>query len=181
MTRKKRRIKFLEKKDVDAIISSITGNEAQDVRDRAILEVLFSTGMRVSEALGVEIMQYKDLHDTGELSIVGKGGWSRPVYFSPSALRAVDMYLEKREDRDSRLFPLTPRSVQLMVKRRASGVGLRATPHTFRHSMATHALRSGANLRVVQELLGHQNLSNTAIYAGVTNRDLQEAHKKMFT
>jgi site-specific recombinase XerD len=173
MQRHKTRIKFLERSEVSIIIAST------DVpMQKALMHTLFSTGLRVSECLSLRREDFDDSVETKELSIVGKGGWQRVVFFSPDALAALRSYLNTRTDKDTRLFPITKRTAERIVHRAADRAGLEATPHTFRHSLATHLLRSGANMRVVQEMLGHRAISSTQVYAGCTNKDLLEAHKK---
>ena len=173
--RKKTRIKFLDREEIDRLIGSLT-----DLKEIALFQTLFSTGLRIKECISLARadLEHPDIEDTKELSIIGKGGWQRVVFFSPVALREIRAYLKSRTDSDPRLFPITTRTAERIVKARAKAVGLVATPHTFRHSLATHLLKSGANIRVVQEMLGHRALSSTMVYTGVANKDLLEAHKK---
>jgi site-specific recombinase XerD len=163
-------------------------NRKSGVRDRAILETLFSTGLRVSELTKLDI---EDINlETGEFSILGKGRKARIVYLSPSSIDWIRRYLNTRHDDYKPLFlrysgkhmalqdfegeslRLTPRSVQRLVKKYVlrSGIAVDATPHTLRHTFATGLLREGADLRSVQELLGHSNVSTTQIYTHVTNK-----------
>jgi site-specific recombinase XerD len=166
------------------------------VRDRAILETLFSTGLRVSELvkLNVEDVNLK----TGEFSVLGKGRKVRTVYLSPAAIKWLRRYLSTRKDDFSPLFlrysgkkmeagdfegeslRLTVRSVQRLIKKYVlkSGVAIDATPHTLRHTFATGLLREGADLRSVQELLGHSNVSTTQIYTHITSKQLKDVHKR---
>lgn len=173
--RRKTRIKFLERSEIDRLIASLT-----DLKEKALFQTLFSTGLRVKECVSLlrKDLEHPGIEDTKELSIIGKGGYQRVVFFSPVALREIRAYLKVRTDADPRLFPLTTRTAERIVKARAKAVGLVATPHTFRHSLATHLLRSGANIRVVQNILGHHSLSSTMVYTGCTNKDLLESHKK---
>lgn len=171
-------------------------NRKSGVRDRAILETLFSTGLRVSELTKLDIDTIN--LETGEFSVLGKGRKIRIVYLSPSSIDWIRRYLNTRHDEYKPLFlrysgkrmaqqdfdgdslRLTPRSVQRLVKKYVlrSGIAVDATPHTLRHTFATGLLREGADLRSVQELLGHANVSTTQIYTHVTNRQLRDVHKK---
>src|SRR3989338_1712889 len=173
----------------------------QGLRDKAVLETLFSTGLRVSElcSLPREVDLSKD-----ELSVRGKGEKVRVVFFSEDAKEAIRAYLKKRKDFDDALFVqtpgdrrkkandeeaqsrkepetlrLTPRSIQRIVKKNTikAGVSKKVTPHTLRHSFATDLLSNGADLRSVQALLGHANISTTQIYTHVTDRHPLEIHK----
>jgi len=171
-------------------------NRRSGVRDRAILEVLFSTGLRVSELTKLNI---DDVNLTsGEFTVIGKGRKVRTVYLSPSAINWLKRYIDTRNDSFKPLFlrysgkrmeeqdfdgvslRLTPRSVERLLKKyiKRGGISVDATPHTLRHTFATGLLREGADLRSVQELLGHSNVSTTQIYTHVTNVQLKEAHKK---
>ncbi len=171
-------------------------NKRTGMRDRAILETLFSTGLRVSElvSLNVDDVNLK----TGEFTVLGKGRKVRTVYLSPGAVDWINRYLATRNDNFLPLFirysgkkmdqddfegeslRLTPRSIQRLVKKYTTraGVSVDVTPHTLRHTFATGLLKEGADLRSVQELLGHSNVATTQIYTHVTNRQLKETHKK---
>jgi len=171
-------------------------NKKSGLRDRSILETLFSTGLRVSElvALNRDDINLK----SNEFTVVGKGGKARIVYLSDSANNWIRKYLSTRNDPFKPLFVrysgkkmtendfdgdslrLTPRSVQRLVKKyiARAGISLDATPHTLRHTFATGLLREGADLRSVQELLGHSNVSTTQIYTHVTNAQLKDIHQK---
>jgi site-specific recombinase XerD len=165
------------------------------VRDRAILETLFSTGLRVSELVGLNI---DDVNlKSGEFTVIGKGRKARTVYLSPSAVNWLKKYIDTRTDNFKPLFirysgkkmesndfdgeslRLTARSVQRMVKKyiKRAGISVDATPHTLRHTFATGLLSEGADLRSVQELLGHSNVSTTQIYTHLTNFQLRKVHK----
>jgi site-specific recombinase XerD len=181
-----RRIKFLEKDVIMKMADAIERKDSHGWRDYALIHVLFSTGLRISEALDLPVEPFLDPREdeTLEVSVMGKGGKQRVVFFSPECVRIVCTYLEKRTGKDekdpNKVFNITSRWAQIMIKERAKAVGLEQwiTPHKIRHSMATHVLRQGANMRIVQELLGHSSIATTQIYAGVTNKDLLEAHKK---
>lgn len=159
------------------------------LRDRAILELFFSTGLRVSElcALNRDIDLTRD-----EFSVRGKGEKVRVVFLSPAAKAAIKAYEAKRGDVDNALFiqmgraskkaeelRLTPRSIERIVKGYAikAGITRKVTPHVIRHSFATDLLENGADLRAVQALLGHQNIATTQVYTHITDKHLREVHK----
>ena len=158
------------------------------LRDTAILEMLFSTGLRVSELCSLD----SDLDLTrDELSVRGKGEKVRVVFLSPSAKEAVRVYMKARKDMGEALFVnvangrsrgerLTPRSIQSLIKTYAAKAGItkKVTPHVLRHSFATDLLQNGADIRSVQQLLGHASINTTQIYTHVTDTHLREVHKK---
>lgn len=158
----------------------------QSLRDRAILEMLFSTGLRVSElcALDSDIDLTRD-----ELSVRGKGEKVRVVFLSDAAKAAVRDYLKGRKDMEEALFVdgrpkklhrITPRDIQRHMKKYASiaGITKKVTPHIIRHSFATDLLSNGADIRSVQQLLGHASINTTQIYTHITDAHLREIHKK---
>lgn len=152
-------------------------NERIKLRDRAILELFFSTGLRVSELCNLphDLDLSKD-----EFSVRGKGEKVRVVFLSEAAKNAVKAYMDKLPDIDTdRLFNITPRSVERLVKKYAikAGISKKVTPHVIRHSFATDLLQNGADLRSVQMLLGHANITTTQIYTHITDRHLREIHK----
>lgn len=173
----------------------------KSLRDRAILELLFSTGLRVSElcALNRDSVNLSAKGETslkggksGEFAVRGKGDKIRLVFLSETAKTALKNYLEKREDVDEALFArsvknpaksdnlrLTTRSVERLVKHYAAKAGLskKVTPHSLRHSFATDLLMNGADIRSVQELLGHSSITTTQIYTHITNKQLREVHQ----
>jgi len=153
-------------------------SETKDIRDKAILELLFSTGLRVSELCALKRDSFLEAKN-GEISIRGKGGKIRVVFISESARQAVKNYLDKRSDTEEALFFLTPRSVERMIKQRATeaGISKKVTPHVIRHCFATDLLSNGADLRSVQALLGHSNIATTQIYTHVTDKQLRDVHK----
>jgi site-specific recombinase XerD len=171
-------------------------NRMSGIRDRAILETFFSTGLRVSELVSLNI---DDVNlSSGEFTVIGKGRKVRTVYLSAGAKKWLNRYITSRRDNFKPLFirysgkkmtendfdgeslRLTPRSIQRLIKKyiTRAGISVDATPHTLRHTFATGLLKEGADLRSVQELLGHSNVSTTQIYTHVTNRQLKETHKK---
>lgn len=179
--------------ELERLLQAPTGADLRVLRDRAILELLFSTGLRVSELCSLS--RYLDW-TRDEISVRGKGGKVRPVFVSPSAKRAVRAYLDKRGDTDDALFiyigrgakraetesggmRLSRRGVERTVKHYAvqAGIDKRVTPHTLRHSFATDLLQNGADLRSVQALLGHANIATTQIYTHVTDKHLHDVHR----
>lgn len=187
-----RAIKFLNLEQIKKLLESPDTNTLTGLRDRAILETLFSTGLRVAELVSLNREQIKINSDIKELEIVivGKGNRPRPVYFSERSIFWLREYLKTREDKEKALFisykgpkknkRLTPRSIENIVKKYAlkSGVPIFTTPHTLRHSFATDLLMNGVDLRVVQEFLGHKNISTTQIYTHITSKKLKDIHKK---
>jgi site-specific recombinase XerD len=156
------------------------------LRDHAILELLFSTGLRVSElcSLNVDLDLTRD-----EFSVRGKGDKVRVVFLSEASKQAVRDYLKARKDMHEALFvdgrPATlhrigPRDVQLHIKKYAARAGItsKVTPHTLRHVFATDLLTNGADIRSVQQLLGHASINTTQIYTHITDAHLREVHKK---
>ena len=154
------------------------------IRDRALIEVLFSTGTRIQEALNLPRKDFDENPRIRELTIIGKGGWQRVIYFSPDALRAVKAYLEVRNDLldEQLLFPITPRCAQKMAIERArtAGITKRVTPHVFRHSLATDLLKRGVDIAFVSKFLGHRSLNNTMIYAHIVSPQLKQIHEKLY-
>ena len=160
-------------------------------RDKAILELLFSTGLRISELCGLSIDDVDLTRD--EFSVRGKSDKVRVVFLSDTAKETLREYLKNRKDLDDALFVrygrkandggeprLQPRAVQRLLKHYAemAGITRKVTPHVIRHSFATDLLSNGADLRSVQALLGHANIGTTQIYTHVTDRHLREVHKK---
>ena len=156
------------------------------LRDTAILELLFSTGLRVSElcALNADIDLSRD-----ELSVRGKGDKVRVVFLSEEAKSAVRAYLKARKDMEEALFVdgrpralhrITPRDIQRHLKAYVARAGITSvvTPHTMRHAFATDLLSNGADIRSVQQLLGHASINTTQIYTHITDAHLREVHKK---
>jgi len=186
-------VKFLTLDQIKKLLESPNISTVAGIRDRAILEVLFSTGLRVAELTSLNKEQIKITPETKELEIVvmGKGNRPRPVYISSRALEWLKKYLDTRNDGEKSLFinykgpknaskRLSIRSVENIIKKYAilSGIPIFTSPHTLRHSFATDLLMQGMDLREVQEFLGHKNISTTQIYTHVTSKKLKELHKK---
>ncbi len=170
-------------------------NEQINLRDRAIIEMLFSTGLRISElvALNRENVNLK----TREFSVIGKGRKIRVVFLTEQAAELLEKYLDTRTDNFPPLFlnarqnkhefetngesrRLTRTAIEVMVRDRGRKCGITrpVTPHVLRHTFATTLLRNGADIRSVQEMLGHSNISTTQIYTHVVNADLKKTHEK---
>lgn len=196
-----RQVVFLEENELERLLNAPAtasggvppkagmASLSKSLRDKAILELLFSTGLRVSElcALNRDSINFR----SGEFSVRGKGDKIRLVFLSESAKETLKSYLKKREDVDEALFirniknpskkddlRLTARSVERVVKYYAAKAGLtkKITPHSLRHSFATDLLMNGADIRSVQELLGHSNITTTQIYTHITDKQLREVH-----
>src|SRR3972149_5413268 len=180
-----RKVKVLDESALERLLTAPDPKTLQGLRDRAVLELLFSTGLRVSELAGLDV---KDINlKTREISVLGKGRKIRVVFVSDSAADALTSYLNTRQDEYQPLFirykgghpidpegwdaRLTVRSLDRLVKKYAliAGIAMDPTPHTLRHTFATDLLRRGADIRSVQELLGH---------AHITNPQLKEVHRK---
>ena len=187
-----RQVKFLTGEQVDRLLNAPIISELRGKRDKAILEVLFSTGLRVSEL--VKLDRDKVDLDRREFGIVGKGGKARVVFLSKRASEWLGGYLKARKDKGKPLFirhkgkreitapdeslRLSVRSVQRMIRKYGEKMKLpvEVTPHVLRHSFATDLLMAGADLRSVQEMLGHKNVSTTQIYTHVTHKHLKDVH-----
>jgi integrase/recombinase XerC len=182
--------KVLYQEEMLALLNQPDLNSPLGMRDRAILELLYASGMRVSELVGLTVDSL-DL-TVGVALVFGKGAKERYVPIGKSAISSLTQYLlevrpkllSKNQDEHNLLFlnarggPLTDRSVRRIVDKyvNAAAISLKASPHTFRHSFATHLLDGGADLRSVQELLGHVNISTTQIYTHVSKERLRETY-----
>ncbi len=190
-------VSFLELRDMEKLLMAPNIKALSGLRDRAIIEALFSTGMRISELVAlnkdhVSAMLANDARNSLELSIMGKGKRVRTVYISPRAASWLKKYLHARANEMSpALFinvrsknteerRLSPRSIQLMISKYAkrAGVSKKVTPHTLRHTYATDLLSHGADLRSVQEFLGHKSVATTQMYTHLTNKRLKDIHEK---
>ncbi len=172
-----RDLDLISVEELERLLKAPEGGDLKIFRDRAILELLFSTGLRVSELCSLtrdSIDLKKD-----EFSVRGKGEKVRVVFLSERAKKALKDYLDKREDISDELFPITPRSVERLIKFYAAkaGISKKVTPHVLRHMFATDLLINGADLRSVQALLGHSSITTTQIYTHVTDKSLREIHK----
>lgn len=159
-------------------------NDERGLRDRAMMEAFYSTGMRISELVGLNTEDIDFI--SGIIKVMGKGRKERIVPVGEAALSAIRKYLDRRKKKNQALFlnkngkRITARGVRGVVGKYIRLTGLKAgvSPHTFRHSFATHLLNRGADLRTVQELLGHANLSTTQIYTHLSTEKLKSVYNK---
>ncbi|MDT2679102.1 site-specific tyrosine recombinase XerD [Enterococcus gallinarum] len=179
--------------EVERLIETPDTKEVLGIRDRAIFEVMYATGLRVSELIG---LQLKDLHlSMGLLQTTGKGDKERIVPLGDLAIQWIETYLEearpfltRKHPEESHLFvnnhgkQLSRQGIWKNLKAlvRKAGITKNVTPHTLRHSFATHLLENGADLRTVQELLGHADISTTQIYTHITKKRMTEVYKQHF-
>lgn len=190
----RKQVTFLHYDEVERLNSVIDISSEAGLRDRAIVELLFSSGLRVSELVNLN----RDHVNTKrrEFMVRGKGQKDRPIFISQAAADWVERYLDARQDTLPPLFlsysknvevnnsgdyrRLTARSIQRMVARyaRLAGITKHVSPHTMRHSFATDLLMNGADLRSVQSMLGHSNIATTQVYTHVTDEHLREVYEK---
>lgn len=190
----RKQVTFLYRDEINRLLAKIDTNSEQGLRDRAIIELLFSSGLRVSELVNLD----RDHVNTKrrEFMVRGKGQKDRPVFISQAAAEHIEKYLEDRVDNLPPLFisysrnssadntgnfrRLTARSVQRMLSQyaRLAGITKHVSPHTLRHSYATDLLMNGADLRSVQSMLGHSNISTTQVYTHVTDEHLREIYDR---
>ncbi len=191
---KRKQVTFLNEDELGRLFAQPDMGKLSGLRDRAILELLFSSGLRVSELVGLD-RDHINLKRR-EFMVRGKGQKDRPIFISPAAAEWIQVYLDKREDNTRPLFVrfsgrktvdlsgnfhrLTARSVQRLVSRYAllAGITKHVSPHTLRHSFATDLLMNGADLRSVQAMLGHSNIATTQIYTHVTDPHLKSIHER---
>ncbi len=194
--RKDRAIKFLTPAQLKALFDAVPTDSVMGLRDRAIMEILFSTGLRVSELAALNRDQVN--LESGEFGVIGKGGKARVVFVSKEAKSWLQKYFAKRRDALKPLFlrysgprdkenalstekkRLSVRSIERMIDkyRLLAAIPFRISPHVLRHSFATDLLQHGADLRSVQDMLGHKNIATTQIYTHVTNTQLRKVHEK---
>lgn len=191
----RKQVTFLHFDEVESLLGEIDTGTETGLRDRAIIELLFSGGLRVSEL--VKLNRDSINLSRREFMVRGKRSKDRPVFVSKSAADWVEKYLEARTDSLAPLFlnnsrrtgevdtsgdyrRLTPRSVERIVQKyaRLAGITKHVSPHTLRHSFATDLIMNGADLRSVQAMLGHSDISTTQIYTHVTDPHLKEVHEK---
>jgi site-specific recombinase XerD len=189
-------VEHLSEEEISRLFAAFDETSFTGLRDKAILELLYSTGLRVSELAALNIANL-DL-ERGEFMIRGKGGKNRIVFISPAATQALENYLKLRvgdkfpalfiptklgkrdQSCEPKDFRLTTVSIENIVRKYALKAGLikKVTPHTLRHSFATNLLINGADIRSVQEMLGHASITTTQIYTHLTNKRLREVHRE---
>jgi len=175
---------FLTEEQVVKIINLPEGNSLLGIRDKSILEALYSTGARVSELANLKIGDVDLI--SGIIKVMGKGRKERLLPLGEPALLSIKKYIDSRTDKNPSLFlnrnngSLTDRGIRLIVDKyiRQAATNLRVSPHTFRHSFATHLLNRGADLRSVQELLGHSSIATTQVYTHLTIDTLKKVYDK---
>ena len=191
----RKQVTFLQYDEVVNLIDNIPLDNEQGLRDRAIIELLFSSGLRVSELVNLN-RDHINLKRR-EFMVRGKGQKDRPVFVSQHAAEQVENYLQARQDSLPALFlsysrrstkptmsgdyrRLSARSIQRMISHyaRLAGITKHVSPHTMRHSFATDLLMNGADLRSVQSLLGHSSISTTQVYTHVTDQHLKDIHER---
>jgi site-specific recombinase XerD len=188
-----RSLKVLDKGQIDRLVTACDTSKEEGIRDRAIMELLFSTGLRVSELVRLNRDQIN--FERREFGVIGKGGRDRLVYISDQAADWVGRYLKERKENYKPLFirysgriieenngekmRLTARSIERIVKKyvKLARIPVDASVHTLRHSFATDLLVNGADIRSIQEMLGHKNIATTQIYTHYTNKQLRDVHK----
>lgn len=186
----KRLPKALTNPEIEKLLAPETPETPQNLCDQAVLELAYASGLRLAELRGVRLEQ---LHlEAGFINVVGKGNKERVVPLGRKAVAAIQRYLESGRSKlltkrsPANLFltkrgtPFAPVTLWLRIKQRVgrAGISRNITPHMLRHSFATHLLENGADLRVIQELLGHANISTTEVYTHVAGNRLREVHRK---
>ncbi|MGL1894319.1 MAG: tyrosine-type recombinase/integrase [Spirochaetaceae bacterium] len=180
---------YLFFKDLEKIFNK-EGEDFFSVRDLLIFKTLYSTGCRVSELIGIRVSQVQS--EQGRVQVVGKGDKDRFVYFTPDVISLITKYLpireellkKKGEENDSlfldyKAVEITTRGIYYLIDKRIreAGVDKKVSPHTFRHTFATHLLNEGADIRIVQELLGHKSISTTQIYTHTGIEKLRQVYR----
>jgi site-specific recombinase XerD len=190
----RRQVTFLHFDEIERLLEQVNTEDESGLRDRAIIELLFSSGLRVSELVNLNRDHINVTRR--EFMVRGKGQKDRPVFISESASEHIQNYLVSRNDNLQPLFisysrnhtastsgdykRLTPRSIQRIINKytKLAGITKHVSPHTMRHSFATDLLMNGADIRSVQVMLGHSDISTTQVYTHVTDEHLREIHEK---
>ncbi|MEM8954040.1 MAG: site-specific tyrosine recombinase/integron integrase [Verrucomicrobiota bacterium] len=180
----------LNEEEVERLLASIDGGKLLDLRDRAILELLYASGLRVGELVKVRLDELNE--EAGLVRVTGKGNKTRLVPVGKRAMEAIDRYVVKerprlvKDGRTGNEVFLTVRGGKMTTQRawqivkdrvKAAGIEMNVYPHMLRHSFATHLLGHGADLRIIQEMLGHADISTTQIYTHVDQKRLKEVHR----
>ena len=182
--------KFLTEDEINRLLAAPDISTPEGIRDRAILEIMYASGLRVSELVTLKVSQVS--RDMGVVRVLGKGSKERLVPLGRAAINALQTYLREARpglagsEADGVVFlnaqgrPLTRMGVWKILRKHVQAAGLekRVTPHTLRHSFATHLLEGGADLAAVQEMLGHADISTTQIYTHVDREYLRDVHRK---
>ena len=186
----KRLPKALTNREIEKLLTPEQPETPQNLCDQAVLEVAYASGLRLAELRGIRLEQ---LHlESGFINVIGKGNKERVVPIGSKAVGALQRYLDVGRPKlvtsrspaavflTRRGTPYAPVTLWLRIKQRVrrSGIGRNVTPHMLRHSFATHLLENGADLRVIQELLGHANISTTEVYTHVAGNRLRDVHRK---
>lgn len=182
--------KFLQYSELETLFSIPDINDAFGQRDRLILELLYATGLRVSELVNIKLDDI-DINNS-EIRVLGKGSVERVVYFGEYAKDIMELYIRDGREKllkgrvsdylfiNNKFNKLTDRGVRFILDKilEKTSIKVKISPHSLRHTFATHLLNEGADLKVVQELLGHKNLSTTSIYTHVSNEKLRDVYYK---
>ena len=183
----------LDQREVESLLDATAGEDIIALRDRAFLELLYAAGLRVSEATGLD---RQDLYSGGFVRVIGKGDKERLVPVGDVAVAAIERYLHERDGGHDAVEPAQREAEPLFTSVRGkrldrmsawrvlraaatrAGLTARVTPHTLRHSFATHLLEGGADLRVVQELLGHASITTTQLYTHITGERIRQVYAR---
>lgn len=187
--KEKRLPKFLTQEQIDSFLDQFEYGDDIQNRDKAMFETLYCTGMRVSEIINVK---YTDVNlENGTIRVVGKGNKERIVILNQSSVESLNRYIYSNRIKlqtgntnilflNSKGAPLTRQGFNYILKKHASNAGItEISPHIFRHSIATHMLNNGGDLRMIQMLLGHANISTTEVYTHVNNKKILEEYEKL--
>lgn len=187
--REKRIPKFLTQTQIDTFLNQFKLGTDIETRDKAMFETLYCTGMRVSEIINVKVSDVNI--ENGTIRVIGKGNKERVVIINESSVESLDLYIHRSRTRlqteltdilflNSKGKPLTRQGFNYILNKHAANVGItEISPHIFRHSIATHMLNNGGDLRMIQMLLGHANISTTEVYTHVSKQKSLEEYTKM--